>query len=76
MIKIKFKNKDGLHREKSIAYINSDSFMTSAWFKNGHLHREDGPAIIDRHGNYKSYYLHGKQLTEKEYYKKLTNFSI
>ena len=35
------------------------------WFKNGFLHRENGPAAI--HENYERYYLNGIEYGEREY---------
>jgi hypothetical protein len=35
------------------------------WYKNGELHREDGPAIEDANGyGYKRYYYNGKYYPE------------
>jgi len=37
-----------------------------AWFINGELHREDGPAVTCNDG-FEGWFLNGVQYTEKEY---------
>ena len=56
------------HREDgpAIEYANGDK----EWFLNGELHREDGPAYEGTNGT-KIWYLNGKQLTEKQFNKKM-----
>lgn len=66
MIKIQFKNKRGPHRNNKPYLITSDG--TIMYAKNGHLHREDGPAYINELGC-ELYYLHGKYHDSKTYYK-------
>ena len=44
----------------------SDHIGVSSWYKNGLLHREDGPAIITRHGD-EYWFLNGVAVTEDEF---------
>lgn len=39
---------------------------TIRYYKDGKLHREDGPAVIWTNGD-KWYYLNGKQMTKEQY---------
>lgn len=42
------------------------------WYFNGKLHREDGPAIeypLKSNSSYKEWHLNGKELTEEQYLK-------
>ena len=39
-----------------------DSDGTIRWYKEGDLHREDGPAVEIKNGTYFEYYLDGKKL--------------
>lgn len=41
---------------------------TKYWYRNGKLHREDGPAVEYANGN-KEWYRNGEQLTEAEFLK-------
>jgi membrane carboxypeptidase/penicillin-binding protein PbpC len=43
---------------------------TKAWYLEGKLHREDGPAIEYANGH-KAWYLEGEQLTEEEYNRRM-----
>jgi len=43
-------------------------FCYLAWYQNGKLHYDDGPAIIDSDGN-KEWYFEGEKVTEKWIYK-------
>ena len=45
--------------------IRSNSKFKS-WFRNGRLHREDGPAIEYTDGR-KEWYLYGKMLTQRQH---------
>ena len=36
------------------------------WYLNGHVHREDGPAIEKANGN-KSWWINGEELSEEEF---------
>jgi hypothetical protein len=46
---------------------NGDKF----WYKNGELHREDGPAVEYYDGT-KKWYLNGFNYTEEEFLKKIS----
>ena len=73
----KYYYSDGMmHRDDGPAYEGDNG--DQIWFCNGLYHREDGPARITRYQHtyftkdgmffaYKSYYIHGKYLTEKEW---------
>ncbi len=37
------------------------------WYKNGQLHREDGPAIMDIFADQIHYYWHGKKVTKLQH---------
>jgi hypothetical protein len=66
-------NEDQLHNENGPAVIIDD---TNFWYKNGQLHRIDGPAIEWKNGD-KEYYLNGLEISEKNYYlNKQLNASI
>ena len=57
---IEYRNAQGeLHNSTQPAYYNSKTGLTK-WYLNGQLHREDGPAIIDKDGN-QYWYLNGKK---------------
>ena len=45
-------------------HINSNG--TQRWYKDGELHREDGPSIIYTDGS-KLWYINGKELTEQQF---------
>ena len=59
---------DKLHREDGPAIECANG--SKIWFLNGELHREDGPAYEGTNGT-KIWYLNGKQLTEKQFNKKM-----
>lgn len=70
--KIYYKDKENqiYHREDGPAIEWEDG--ERYWFVNGIRHREDGPAVEylptkDLH-HYKSYWLNGKEYTEKDYW--------
>ena len=52
-----------LHRLGGPAFISSDR---KEWYKDGRLHREDGPAIEYANGS-KHWYLNGKRVTRAEH---------
>jgi len=41
-----------------------------AWYLNGKLHKEDGPAVEYANGN-KAWYLNGKYYSEPDFYRQL-----
>jgi len=43
---------------------------TQKWYKNGVLHREDGPAIIEPNGH-QVWYFNGRKYSREKYYHKL-----
>ena len=49
--------------EQPICKVSSDG--TKHWFKNGKLHRINGPAIEFSNGE-KRWYLHGKKVTQQD----------
>ena len=54
--------------EKRVEYYTDGSVQYEVWYKNGKLHREDGPAWIgylpDGSVEYESWYWHDKQLKD------------
>lgn len=56
-------SKDG---SNSIEYSNG----SRVWFKNGMVHREDGPAIIYFKTGKKSFYINGERISEEEFLKR------
>lgn len=66
---------DGLHCEDGPAKFTSDKFVggnesKSEWWLNWKLHRENGPAIIQKKGNKiisKEWWLFGREYTKEEF---------
>lgn len=55
-----------LHREGGPAVCGSSY---EEWYKNGKLHKEDGPAVIYYTNLYnEEYYLNDKRLTKEEFF--------
>ena len=62
---VRYQNQDGqYHRTNGPAVIWPDGLQ--AWYRNGLLHREDGPALANVHVCY--WYLDGQVVSEKEFY--------
>lgn len=51
------------HAPSYLIFIGSDGLKM--WLKNGKLHREDGPAVIDENGN-EFHYLNDEKKTKYE----------
>ena len=51
-----------------------DPYGNEFWIKDGtyRYHREDGPAVIDRHGK-KAWYLDDEPLTKEEWWKRISD---
>jgi len=64
---IKLKSGAGIVPENYTGIVELES-GTKIWYKNGNLHREDGPAVVWINGN-KSWYLDGKYIWYSEYNK-------
>lgn len=53
-----------VHRDNDLPAV--ESLEGSAWYKHGFLHRENGPAIINKNGQ-KIWYIEGQSRTEEEF---------
>jgi hypothetical protein len=49
-----------------------DELGNECWYKDGKLHREDGPALIYSYGN-KEYWLNNKCLSKEEWWNRLSH---
>ena len=63
-----YNSKNQHHRKNGPAVITR---YYNLWYKNGIIHREDGPAVEWHHGS-KEFYLDGKQYSEREYLRRIT----
>lgn len=62
------------------AYIKifKSGYTKKKWYQDGLLHKMNGAALVIHfmhNGDSEEYYLHGKQMTKKKYWKKLSNAS-
>jgi len=56
-----------LSKNQSFSGVLIDEDGDKFWYRNGKLHREDGPALIVRRDNTEHWYIKGKSVTEKEW---------
>ncbi len=59
-----YNNDSEYHRLGGPSYINKSG---SKWYKNGNLHREDGPAEENRNGFKSFYWLNGAYYNKQRY---------
>lgn len=61
------------HRIGGPAYIWHDNGDCS-WWQNGTMHRENGPAIINKDSDL--YFLHGEEMSKEKFYKRMVKRRI
>ena len=62
-IQIYVDENDYVHNEEGPAY---ESFYVKFWFIHGILHREDGPAVVNKANKYE-WRIDGEHLTERQF---------